>query len=97
MAAALAGLLTRLLLAAALLLLTGLLPAAAVLFARTRIVLLLLVGLRLVGIGHAGSSRIKRPCQTNARNPIKLRGEKFHPALISCRLRVAIAADCCRN
>jgi hypothetical protein len=60
MTAALAGLLTRLLLAA-LLLLTGLLPAAALLFAGTRIVLLLLAGFLLVRIGHAGSSRNKRP------------------------------------
>jgi hypothetical protein len=59
--AALAGLLTRLLLAAALLLLTGLLPTAALLFAGTRIVLLLLAGLLLVRISHAGSSRIERP------------------------------------
>jgi hypothetical protein len=58
--AALAGLLTRLLLAA-LLLLTGLLPTAALLFAGTRIVLLLLAGLLLVRIGHARSSRIRRP------------------------------------
>jgi hypothetical protein len=59
--AALARRLTRLLRAAALLLLTGLLPTAALLFAGTRIVLLLLAGLLLVRISHARSSRIRRP------------------------------------
>src|SRR6478735_2484115 len=59
-----AAALTRLLLSTALLLLTGLLPAAAVLLARTR---------------------------------IRLRREKFHAAVIACRIRVDLAADSRRN
>jgi hypothetical protein len=94
---ALPGLLTRLVLPAALLLLTRLLPAATLLLAWARVVLLLLVRLLLVRIVHTRSSRIDRPSNVNAGNSFGLRRDKFHGGVIACRIRVDIEADCCRN
>jgi hypothetical protein len=71
----LTGLLTWFLLAAALLLLTGLLPAATLLLARTRIALLLLVRLLLVGVVVHCSLLARRPLAVNAGSIGKLHGE----------------------